>query len=253
MAILHLDYTSVAIGHSVPVRVYLPHDHIDYSIPGYVDAKPLKTLYLLNGFHGNENDWLYLGEIIELFRKHNVAVIMPAGMNSFYIDEPDRGAKFGEFVSKELVTLTRKMFNLSDRREDTWIAGLSMGGYGALRNGLVNNDVFSVIGAFSPAILTKEYYETTGGKVNGFDFTRTFNQDNVDLFEISTNLKGPKPDLYLACGTEDFLIEPNKAFNAHLNSLNYGHTYVQDSGEHNWDYWRKHIVKFMDFATEHSK
>ncbi len=249
MAILHLDYMSIAIGHSLSVRVYLPHDHIDQAANKYINAEPMKTLYLLNGFHGNENDWLYLGEIIELFRQHNIAVIMPAGLNSFYIDNQDRGAKFGELIGKELVDVTRRMFNLSTKREDTWIAGLSMGGYGALRNGLYYNDVFSVVGAFSPTVLSEDLLKQTGGIINGFNYNRLFSQDDIDLFELASTIKDQIPEIYIACGTEDFLIEPNRAFHAHLDSLGINHTYVEGTGNHDFVYWRKHIKEFVAYAT----
>ena len=84
--------------------------------------------------------------------EYGVAVIIPDGENSFYTDHPERCALFSSYVGDELVRVTRRMLPcLSTRREDTWIGGISMGGYGALINGLRYSDTFSKIGMLSPA------------------------------------------------------------------------------------------------------
>lgn len=75
-------------------------------------------------------------------RGKNLAVVMPAGENAFYIDQPEMGTMHGKFIGEELVDITRRMFPLSRKREDTYIGGLSMGGFGALRNGLKYHDTF---------------------------------------------------------------------------------------------------------------
>jgi enterochelin esterase-like enzyme len=92
-----------------------------------------------------------------LAAQYGIAVIMPEGGNRFWVDNPETGISAGRLLGEELITITRAMFNLSDRREDTLIGGLSMGGYGAIRNGLKYNETFSTILAFSSALITTAY------------------------------------------------------------------------------------------------
>ena len=84
---------------------------------------------------------------------NDLAVIMPSGENRFYLDDEKSGELYGEFIGKELVEFTRKLFPLSDKREDTFIAGLSMGGYGAIRNGLKYAENFGCVIGLSAALV----------------------------------------------------------------------------------------------------
>jgi S-formylglutathione hydrolase FrmB len=102
----------------------------------FSSCKPLKTLYLLHGYSGSHTDWLHFSRIRELADKHGIAVIMPAGENRFYLDNEDTDERMGEYIGKELVDFTREMFPLSKEREETFIGGLSMGGYGAIQSPL---------------------------------------------------------------------------------------------------------------------
>ena len=110
----------------VPVNVILPVDKME--MPGMPQRKnePFKTLYLLHGLLGNHMDWGTTSRVQRFAEEHNLAVVMPAGENAFYIDHPETHNLYGEFIGKELVELTRKMFHLSAEREDTFIGGLSM-------------------------------------------------------------------------------------------------------------------------------
>ena len=99
-------------------------------------VKEYKTLYLLHGLLGNYTDWVTRTRIQEWAEAKNLVVVMPSGDNSFYVDQEVKNNDFGIFIGTELIEVTRKMFHLSNRRDDTFIAGLSMGGFGALRNGL---------------------------------------------------------------------------------------------------------------------
>ena len=132
---------------------------------GY-QAGPFPTLYLLHGFSGNQNDWLLNSRIHEWATARNLAVIMPDGANDFYVDRPENGEFPGAQVGEELVDVTRKLFPLSPRREDTAIGGLSMGGYGALRLGLRYPETFGWICAMSSALIMDEVSRMTPGHGN---------------------------------------------------------------------------------------
>lgn len=145
---------------------------------------------------------------------------MPSGDNMFYVDQKECQNYYGEFIGKELVEMTRKMFPLSHKREDTFIAGLSMGGYGAIRNGLKYNDTFGYIAGLSSAIIIdsienktndspffmerKEYLERVFGeltKVKDSDMNPRWLVDRLQQEQVEL------PKMYLACGTEDSLLE----------------------------------------------
>ncbi|WP_446455883.1 alpha/beta hydrolase-fold protein [Tuanshanicoccus lijuaniae] len=96
----------------------------------------LKTLYLLHGWSGNHDDWIKHASIVELAKKYHIAIILPNGENSFYTDFSE-AESYGKMVAEDLLEETQRLFKLSHQTADTWIAGLSMGGYGALRLGLI--------------------------------------------------------------------------------------------------------------------
>lgn len=152
MALLQVSLFSQALKRTVPVTVILPSDKVLSYGDGFRKDKPYKTLYLLHGLLGNYTDWTSNTNIQRLAEDRNLAVVMPSGENSFYIDQPLPNNDFGKYIGRELVELTRRMFPLSHRREDTFIAGLSMGGFGAIRNGLKYYDTFGYIAGLSSAV-----------------------------------------------------------------------------------------------------
>lgn len=262
MAFLQINFYSKSLKRLVNFNAILPVDTVE--IPGIMEAAPdgpMRSIYLLHGYSGGQHDWICGSKIQELALKHNVAVFMPTGDNSFYIDDTDMGALYGEFVGKELVEITRKMFHLSDKKEDTFIGGLSMGGYGAIRNGLKYSDTFGRIIALSSALIT---YNIAGIPEDYKDpvadykyYTRVFGDLNKligsdkDPEAIAHNLKESGkdiPKIYMACGTEDFLLNENRKYHNFLTSENIEHTYEEDAGIHDWTFWNKYIEKALEWA-----
>jgi len=154
MAVFHIDMMSNALMRHNPITVILPVEAPDAPLFSVKKSdEPLKTIVLLHGFRGNEMDWIYETRIVSLAMIYHVAVIMPAADNSFYLDDAVRGQYYEQFVCKELIDFVRSVFPVSDKREDTTLGGLSMGGFGALYNGLKHSDVFGSIFAFSSALI----------------------------------------------------------------------------------------------------
>ena len=145
MAILEVTYMSVALNRNTTFHVVLPADRMNPACTEYLPAKPLRTLYLLHGLQDNSAGWLTSTRIKRWATLMDMAVVMPQGDNSYYVDRPEAKANYGAFIGKELVEMTRRMFPLSHRREDTFIGGLSMGGFGAVRNGLKYHETFGRI------------------------------------------------------------------------------------------------------------
>lgn len=260
MAFIRADIFSECLMRTVSIHAVIPSDKVLYDGNGKKEKKPFKTLYLLHGIFGSDMDWT-VGTRLERFAKErNLAVIMPAGENHFYVDREIPGQKYGEFVGKELVELTRALFNLSDKREDTFIAGLSMGGYGALVNGLKYSDTFSHIGVLSGALVldrvdtlryqaqniteNKEYFEYIFG-----DLSKVPHSDR-DYEELIVRLQKENreiPKLYMAIGTEDFLLESNRKYLKFLKERGVEVTYVEAPGNHEWDFWDRHIKEVIEW------
>nr|MCR5101369.1 acetylesterase [Butyrivibrio sp.] len=147
MSFSEIHFLSDSIKQNVSVAVFMPEKG-----PFGSDAKPpYKAVYFLPGYSGDYTSIYTMLSIRKQAELKGIAVVMPNGQNSFYIDHPERNANYSEFIGKELIERTRDMFRLSEKREDTYIAGISMGGYGALLNGMRYKDVFSKIAALSPA------------------------------------------------------------------------------------------------------
>ncbi|WP_337098265.1 alpha/beta hydrolase [Paenibacillus sp. YIM B09110] len=223
--------------------------------------KPMKSLYLLNGFSGSHSDWNSFSRIRELSDKYNIAVFMPAGENRFYLDDEDRGELFGEYIGVELVEFTRQMFPLSKDRDDTMIGGLSMGGYGAIRNGLKYAERFGKIIALSSALIpykianiADDYYDGIAGypyyrSVFGdLDHLLGSDKDPEALILRLIEKQADIPSIYMACGIDDFLLDVNRSFQQFLQAEKIDHTYKESSGTHNWDFWNETIVDALEWA-----
>ena len=115
-------------------------------------SRPMSTLFLLHGYTGKAGNWVPEG----LPEKYNFAIVMPTAENSFYLNGEATGSAYQTMVGEELVDYVRKTFHLANSPEDTCIAGLSMGGFGALHTGLAYPDRFGKIGALSSALIVRE-------------------------------------------------------------------------------------------------
>ena len=221
------------------------------------------TLYLLHGFSGNRNDWLLRSDIETWAGKHRIAVIMPDGANRFYLDNEETGEQYGTFVGKELVDVTRRMFPLSRERKDTVIGGMSMGGYGAIRNGLLYTETFGAIIALSSALILKEvaamtpegggnfmapygYYRHTFGELSSL-----IGSDKDPDYLTKLRLREGKPTrLFLACGTEDFLYERNVEFHNELTQMGYPHTWWAQAGAHDFTLWNQAMPAALEWLAQ---
>lgn len=261
MAIVTTRYRSVCLNGFVTFTAVLPFENFgeDYFNPNpeaYRKGEPMKTLYLLHGVTGDEEDWLYGTRIARYAEEHHMAVIMPAGRNNFYVDNCSF-ERWGEFIGKELVDVTRGMFNLSDRREDTFICGLSMGGYGALRNGLKYYDTFGKVAALSAALIFYDLTERTeeGPWLQGREYAERMFGDlsavrGSDMDPEQLFLEGRKDTpVFLAIGESDFLLDVNRRFHTFLESHGANVTYLEEPGAHEWDFWDRNIVRVLDWLA----
>ena len=254
MAIIQMNYVSGALQRSVPVQVILPVDKLtpDGKLPA---PKKYKTLYLLHGYLGNYTDWVSGTRIQRWAEERDLAVVMPSGDNSFYVDRPQSGNCYGEFIGRELVEITRRMFPLSEKREDTFIGGLSMGGFGAMRNGLKYHDTFGAIISLSGVLHMFEESMAMPRRANAEkmeeifgDLEKAANSDNNPVWLAEKLTDGNDlPDIYIACGIQDWLIEHSRKFRDLLQRKGFRVTYEEGPGDHNWDFWDTYIKKALDW------
>ena len=246
MAHLVVDYYADALGVQTRMHVLLPQR---------LAAGKAKTLYLLHGMSDDEGTWMRRTSIDRYAEEHGLAVVMPDGGLGWYTDMY-RGLAWFKFISGELPALCRRFFPiLSDKREDTYIGGNSMGGYGALKCALRAPRTFSKVISLSGALdaadtavnntvpATRRYWEDVFGPAE--DVSGSEN----DLFAAATALTDPalRPRIYMWCGTEDFLYGQNTRMRDHLRALGYDLTYEESPGDHQWQYWDKKIAGALDW------
>lgn len=258
MAIIEVNFISKCLMRTVTFNAIIPADKIFGPQTSAKEQKPFKTLYLLHGIFGNYTDWVNGTRIQAWAEANDLAVIMPSGENRFYLDDENSGELYGEFIGKELVEFTRKLFPLSTKREDTFIAGLSMGGYGAIRNGLKYAENFGCIAGLSAA-LVHDTWKDSDNSAPVFTFRRKYNEAIFgDYDKVVGSDKDPKalvknlikegkeiPNIYLCCGTEDGLISRSRDFRDYLIENNVPVTYEEGPGGHDWVFWDTYIKKIL--------
>lgn len=270
MAIIQVTYMSQALWRTVPVQVILPVDKFNSGGSASIN-KEFKTLYLLHGLLGSSADWLLGTRIQRLAEERNLAVVMPSGDNSFYIDRPESNNRYGEFVGKELVEMTRRMFPLSDKLQDTFIGGLSMGGFGAVRNGLKYHDTFGAVLSLSGALHVFEGLDDKGRREDHTNFIEHEISVFGPLNEAVLTDKNPRvlidmiteekiadrrvslPRIYMACGVQDKLLPYNRIYAELFAQKGFDVTYEEAQGDHNWDFWDKYIEKALDWLPLEDK
>lgn len=258
MALIQAEYYSKSLSKVTGFNMVFPNDIYDI-FPQITEEnenykRQMKTLYLLHGYSGSNKDWLLGSSVQELAVKYNLAVVMPSGDNSFYLDGKGTGKAYGQYVGKELVKYVRKTFGLSEKKEDTFIGGLSMGGFGAIHTGIVYPDTFGKIIALSSALIIhniKNMKEDFKDSIADYYY---YHSVFGDLKKLDTSPNNPEylihqlkeerrqvPPIYMACGTEDFLIENNRDFYNFLKKDNINVYYEEAAGVHDWNFWNRYL------------
>lgn len=211
----------------------------------------IKTLFLLHGYSGSNLDWLRFTTIEKLANEKNIAVVMPAINNSFYANM-EYGPNYFDYLTKELPRIVESTFNIKLTKENTYIAGLSMGGYGALKAALTYPEKYQGAASLSGLINVKEIYDNFSDRlkiVNGVfgSKEKLLSKNNPnDLYYLTKNYNNDL-ELYIACGTEDFLFNQNEEFHKYLEKNNFNHIYKTLKGDHNWDFWNSEIKGVLDY------
>ncbi len=258
MALIHCDFFSDVLGMCAEMDVILPEQTKgQIGMEGVRKDGKYPVLYLLHGMSDDHTIWQRRTSIERYAADYGIAVVMPSTQLGWYTDM-FMGHKWWTYISKELPAICRSFFpNMSDKREDTFAAGLSMGGYGALKCGLCAPETFSAVATLSGGLDVADICENNvvGGDENSGLWVDIFGPaDKVrgsenDLFFRAEKLKSENPKLmpkiFQWCGTEDFLYKANCAMRDHLNKLGYDLTYTETPGDHQWKYWDREIQNVL--------
>ncbi|MBR7095712.1 MAG: esterase family protein [Clostridia bacterium] len=242
MAFLDFHFYSEVLGMQTEAYVILPQRQTrgEIGVATAAAGEKYKCLYLLHGLSDDHTIWLRRTSIERYATAYGIAVVMPNAHRSFYSDMAC-GLRYYTYISKELPRIVCEFFPVSERREDTFVAGLSMGGYGALKLALRNGDRFAAAAGLSAVA---DLHAPTIRHAMKLPFgDEAHIPDEDDLFYLAESMAGcePRPRLYMAVGTEDALCPDNRRLRDKLLAGGYDCTYLEAEGHHSWDFWDTHI------------
>lgn len=256
MAMLTCNFYSETLGLNTSMKVLLPQQHRgEKSKP---DNVKYKTLYLLHGFSDDDTIWTRRTSIERYADNYGIAVVMPNVHRSYYTDMA-YGGDYWTFVSEELPFVARSMFPLSDKPEDNFVAGLSMGGYGSFKLALRQPERFAAAGSFSGVLDVAAFVnKTKTDRTRERSFHLVYGDEPVegsdnDLLAVLGRAEQngvSLPPLYQWCGTEDFLYEENLTFRDKCRSAGFELDYSEGPGDHSWGYWDEHIKLYLDWLSK---
>lgn len=248
---------SQLVGKMLPYNVILPRDY---------QASPrtrYPVLYLLHGFSGHYGDWVTRTNLADYAAEYRLIVVTPEGNDGWYTDSAGTAAdKYESYILQELIPDVDKKFRTIQTRYARGIAGLSMGGYGALKFGLKYPDRFAFAGSLSGALgvatLTEEDLKgMTAIRDSVFSVYGPVGSETRkrnDIFEITRGLTPARvaglPYIYFDCGTEDFLVDINQKFAALLREKKIPHEYRELPGNHNWEYWDQQVREVLKIGAQ---
>lgn len=247
MALAHIDFYSNLLGRPMQVYAVLP------------DAAPpkdgLPTLFLLHGMTDDHTMWQRRTAIERYADEKNIAVIMPSTHLGWYTNTR-AGERFFDYISDELVRILRRMLpGLTRKRQLTFVAGLSMGGYGALKCALHRPDVFSKAASLSGALDIHQLVLNPMPLGRPFCWVDVFGPreeipgSENDLFHAAQSCRENRPEIWMWCGTEDELCPSSRRMRDHLQKLGYTLTYHETPGDHSWKYWDREIQNVLEWLA----
>ncbi len=246
MAYIKLHIFSEALGMQTEVEIVLPQSSTvgEIGTSNKNTSEKLKCLYLLHGLSDDETIWMRRTSIERYAAKYGICVVMPGGAKSFYSDMK-YGLKYYTYIAKELPQIIESLLSVSSDREDRYIAGLSMGGYGALKIALREQGKYAAAAALSPV---SDIHNTNFTSVLIPVFDGKIPND-ADLFSLTKehNCDEIKPRIYITVGKNDFMYNDTVRLNQHLSSLDYDYTYRETEGAHTWDVWDKSIQNVLEW------
>jgi S-formylglutathione hydrolase FrmB len=249
MILTTVNFLSENLGLRSQMNVILPQRTVADARSG--QPVRYKVLYLLHGLSDDHTAWQRWTSIECYVEGLDLIVVMPAVARSFYTDM-SCGAKYWTFVSEELPLVVRDLFPVSEKREDTFVAGLSMGGYGAFKLALSHPHRFAAAASFSGALDVRSMlsnpdpvWQTEMRHIFG-DLERVAGGPR-DLFTLAVAgaKAGIRPRLFQYCGKADMLYADNIRFRDFIKPFGYDFHWEEDGGDHTWPYWDAMVQKAL--------
>src|SRR5688500_16384251 len=250
-------FKSTPVNATLPYNVILPTDYDSSRVTRY------PVLYLLHGLTGHYSDWLTRSNVADYASKYRIIIVMPEGNDGWCTDSASVASdKYESYFIRELMPDVQKRYRTIESRYGRGVAGLSMGGYGALKFGLKYPATFafaaSMSGALRPASWTEEElkdFKAIRDSVFGvFGPMGSDTRKANDIHQLARNATAARisslPYFYLDCGNEDVLANDNARYAALLHEKKIAHEYRQLPGTHNWQYWDQQVREDLKIATE---
>ena len=254
-----VQFQSQLVGKTLPYNVVLP---VGYDEPA-ARAKRYPVLYLLHGLTGHYDNWTSKTRISEHSSPYEVIIVTPEGNDGWYTDSQNVSSeKYETYIIKELIPDVDRRFRTLNARGGRAIAGLSMGGYGALKFGVKHPATFAFVGSMSGApdvaswtreeLKTFEFIWRSLHPVFGDDGSATRMANDVPRLyrELTAEQIATLPYVYVDCGTEDHLLRANRAFVEILVTKKIPHEYHQVPGAHSWTYWDARVQEVLKVAMK---
>src|SRR5438552_3027910 len=252
-----IQFQSKLTNATLPYNVILPPDYRGSRATRY------PVLYLLHGFGGHYSDWVTRTNVADYAAQYRMIVVMPEGNNGWYTDSAGVASdKYESYILKELIPDVQKRYRTIEARYGRAVAGLSMGGYGALKFGFKTPETFAFVGSLSGALAAPAWTEDDLKNLKSirdsvfsvFGSVGSETRKANDIYEMTRGLSAARvaalPYIYLDCGTEDFLIGLNQQFAALLREKKIPHEYRELPGDHNWAYWDQQVPEVLQLAAQ---
>ncbi len=253
-------FKSKLVNASLPYRVIIPANYESAS----QKQQRYPVLYLLHGFSGHYDNWTRLTKLIEYASLYKFIIVTPEGNNGWYTDSATAPTdKYEAYFLQELIPDVESRYRTVARREGRAIAGLSMGGYGALKFGFKHPEMFAFAASLSGAMDAASWIDSEVRNVSPalarsvmdtFGPAGSQTRAANDLMKIVREFPAARfpqlPYIYLDCGTEDFLIQTSRSFSALLLERKIPHEFRQLPGNHNWAYWDTQVREVLRIAAQ---
>ena len=248
MALLRIDHVPETVKVNLPLYIILPD-------PGKMGGMPVakrKVLYLLHGLSDDASAWQRYTAIETLAAAYGLVVVMPSGGRSFYTDQPN-GQNHFSYLIGELPRYLADVFGLRPRRQDTLIAGNSMGGYGAFKAALLRPELYAAAASFSGA-LSLEILKLDPDDLRRHEFSLLFGDldklfgsehDPAVWLQRAAQNSSALPRLFIAVGRQEDLYPLSGYFHAACQSLGVQSEYHEEDGRHDWFLWDRQIRQFL--------
>lgn len=246
------SFQSPALGKRMTYRVLVPAGY-DGTLERYA------VLCLLHGLGGDYTDWTTRTNVAEYSRTLPLIIVMPDAGNAWYTNAADGSSRMEDYVFDELPADVVKKYRTINSRYGRAVAGLSMGGYGALKMAFKRPGAFQVAASFSGAFnVTGGGLDELIGEAESQRLLRIFGPPGSrvrrenDVIALASALKpSAAPYVYIDCGTADnALIGANRDVVATLHKAGVAYEYHEVAGAHTWEYWDRRIREFLPLLME---